>query len=50
LAWQDNKGTELKATLAKRSAANPNADTTTGMDGDKTKHITRLWVSVGIAF
>jgi hemolysin activation/secretion protein len=50
LAWMDGKGTEVKATLAKRSAANPNADTTTGMDGDKTKHITRLWVSVGIAF
>ena len=50
LAWMDGKGTEVKTTLAKRSAANPNADTTTGMDGDKTKHITRLWVSVGIAF
>jgi hemolysin activation/secretion protein len=50
LAWMDGKGTEVKATLAKRSAANPNADTTTGMDGDKTKHTTRLWLSAGIAF
>jgi hypothetical protein len=36
--------------LAKRSAANPNADTTTGMDGDKTKYTTRLWLSAGMAF
>ena len=50
LAWQDSKGTEVKATLAKRSAANPNADPTTGMDGDKTKKITRLWLSAGISF
>lgn len=50
LAWQDNKGTELKATLAKRSAPNPAADTTTGMDGDKTKNTTRLWLSAGMAF
>jgi hemolysin activation/secretion protein len=50
LAWMDSKGIELKATLAKRSAPNPNADTTTFMDGDKTKHITRLWVSAGFAF
>jgi len=50
LAWQDSKGIELKATLAKRSAANPNADTSTGMDGDKTKYTTRMWVSAGFAF
>lgn len=50
LAWMDGKGTEVKATLAKRSAANPNADTTTFMDGDKTKNTTRLWLSAGIAF
>lgn len=54
LAWMDSKGIELKATLAKRSAANPNpildADTSTGMDGDKTKYTTRLWVSAGFAF
>lgn len=50
LAWQDSKGIELKATLAKRSAPNPNADTTTFMDGDKTKYTTRLWLSAGIAF
>jgi adhesin HecA-like repeat protein len=37
LAWQNTKGTEIKATLAKRNASNPNADPTTGMDGDKTK-------------
>lgn len=50
LAWQDSRGTELKATLAKRSAANPNADPTTGMDGDKTKNTTRLWLSAGFTF
>jgi hemolysin activation/secretion protein len=50
LAWQDSKGTEIKAILAKRSAANPNADTTTFMDGDKTKYTTRVWLSAGIAF
>jgi len=50
LAWQDSRGTELKATLAKRSAANPNADPTTGMDGDKTKSTTRLWLSAGFTF
>ena len=50
LAWMDGKGTEVKATLAKRSAANPNADTTTFMDGDKTRYTTRLWLSAGIAF
>ena len=50
LAWQNTKGTEIKATLAKRNASNPNADPTTGMDGDKTKKITRVWVSAGIAF
>lgn len=50
LAWMDGKGTEIKASLAKRSAANPNADTTTFMDGDKTKYTTRVWLSAGIAF
>jgi len=50
LAWQDNKGAEIKATLATRIASNPNADPTTGLDGDKTKHITRLWISAGMAF
>jgi hemolysin activation/secretion protein len=50
LAWQNTKGTEIKATLAKRNASNPNADLTTGMDGDKTKKITRAWISAGFAF
>ena len=50
LAWQDAKGLELKAILAKRSAANPAADSTTGLDGDKTKKTTRVWLSAGLAF
>ena len=50
LAWMNGKGTEIKATLAKRNANNPASDATTGMDGDKTKKITRVWVSAGIAF
>jgi hemolysin activation/secretion protein len=50
LAWMDGKGIELKATMSKRNADNPAADVTTGMDGDKTKKITRLWLSVGISF
>jgi hemolysin activation/secretion protein len=49
LAWQDNKGIEIKATLAKRNASNPVVDPN-GMDGDKTKKITRVWVSAGISF
>lgn len=50
LAWQNAKGIEVKTTLAKRNASNPNADPTTGMDGDKTKKITRVWISAGFAF
>jgi hemolysin activation/secretion protein len=50
LTWMDSKGIELKATMSKRNADNPAADVTTGMDGDKTKKITRVWLSVGISF
>lgn len=50
LTWLAPGGMELKATLAKRSAANPTADVTTGQDGDKTKFTTRAWVSAGMAF
>jgi len=50
LVWQNGKGAELKGTIARRIASNPAADSSTGMDGDKTKIITRLWVSANISF
>lgn len=50
LAWQSANSIELKGALAKRNGPNPAADSTTGMDSDKTKKITRLWVSAGFAF
>ena len=50
LAWQATQAMDLKATLAQRMGNNPAANTTTGMDSDGTKKITRIWLSSGIAF
>ena len=50
LAWQAAQAVDLKATVAQRMGSNPNANTTTGMDADGTKKITRLWLSSGVAF
>ena len=50
LAWQATQAMDFKATLAQRMGNNPAANTTTGMDSDGTKKITRIWLSSGIAF
>jgi hemolysin activation/secretion protein len=50
VAWQGIQNVEVKATLSQRMGNNPAANSTTGMDGDKTKKVTRVWLSTSIAF
>jgi hemolysin activation/secretion protein len=50
LAWQATQAMDFKATIAQRMGNNPAANTTTGMDSDGTKKITRIWLSSSIAF
>jgi hemolysin activation/secretion protein len=50
LAWQASQSVDMKATIAQRIGNNPAANTTTGMDADGTRKITRIWLSTGIAF
>jgi hemolysin activation/secretion protein len=50
VAWQATQAIDFKATVAQRMGNNPAANTTTGMDGDGTKKITRIWLSSGITF
>jgi len=50
LAWQATQAVDFKATVAQRIGSNAGANSTTGMDGDGTKKITRLWLSSGLAF
>jgi hemolysin activation/secretion protein len=50
VAWQATPTVDLKATVAQRMGSNPAANTTTGMDGDGTKKVTRFWLSSGITF
>lgn len=50
IAWQASQAMEFKATLAQRMGSNPAANSTTGMDADGTKKITRFWLSTSIAF
>jgi hemolysin activation/secretion protein len=50
VAWQATQAVDVKATVAQRMGNNPAANTTTGMDGDGTKKVTRFWLSSGITF
>jgi len=50
LAWQATQAVDFKATVAQRIGSNAGANSTTGMDGDGTKKVTRIWLSSGIAF
>lgn len=50
LAWQASKAMEIKGTVAQRIGTNPAANVATGMDGDGTKKITRVWIGASIAF
>ena len=50
VAWQATQAVDLKATLAQRLGSNPAANSTTGMDGDGTKKVTRIWFSAGVAY
>jgi hemolysin activation/secretion protein len=50
LAWQPAQGSEIKATVARRIGSNPNANTTTGMDGDGTLKNTRIWIAGTFSF
>jgi hemolysin activation/secretion protein len=50
IAWQDGKGSELRATVARRVGTNPNANSNTGMDSDGTLKKNRLWVSASFGF
>ena len=50
VAWQATQAIDFKATVAQRMGNNPAANTTTGMDGDGTKKITRIWLSSSVAF
>ena len=50
LTWAVASGSEIKASLARRASDNPLANTTTGMDGDGTKFMNRIWVSASMSF
>lgn len=50
VAWQATQAMDFKATVAQRMGSNPAANTTTGMDADGTKKITRIWLSTSLAF
>jgi hemolysin activation/secretion protein len=50
VAWQPEKNIDIKATVARRIGVSPIASASTGMDGDGTKKINRVWVSASIAF
>jgi hemolysin activation/secretion protein len=50
VSWQPEKNLDLKATLARRIGVSPIASPSTGMDGDGTKKINRVWVSASISF
>jgi hemolysin activation/secretion protein len=50
VAWQPEKNIDIKATLAKRIGTSPIASPSSGMDGDGTRKINRLWVGASIAF
>lgn len=50
LAWQATQAVDFKATVAQRMGNNPAANSSTGMDGDGTKKVTRIWLSSGITF
>lgn len=50
VAWQNGQGSEVRATLARRTGTNPNANTTTGMDSDGTLKKNRLWLSATFGF
>lgn len=49
-SWQPEKNIDLKATWARRIGVSPLASPSTGMDGDGTKKINRVWVSASISF
>lgn len=50
VAWQPAQGSEIKATVARRIGTNPNANTTTGMDGDGTLKTNRIWIAGTFSF
>lgn len=50
IAWQDGRSNEFRATVARRTGSNPNANTTTGMDSDGTLKENRIWVTATIGF
>ncbi len=50
LAWTPQASTEMRATLARRIGSNPLATTGTGMDGDGTLTLTRLWLNATYSF
>jgi len=50
VSWQPEKNIDLKATWARRIGVSPIASPSTGMDGDGTKKINRVWVSASISF
>lgn len=49
-AWQATPAMDFKTTLAQRMGGNPAANSTTGLDSDGTKKVTRVWLSSSIAF
>jgi hemolysin activation/secretion protein len=50
VSWQDGTGNEIKATIARRTGTNPNANTTTGMDSDGSLVMNRIWLTATIGF
>lgn len=50
LAWEGPLGSTLKATWARRSGSNPNADATTGRDQDGSLDRNRWWLSASLPF
>lgn len=50
LAWQVAGVIDLKATLSQRIGNNPAANSNTGMDGDGTRTLNRIWLTAGLVF
>ncbi len=50
VAWSGRSGVAVRAIYARRLGNNPNANTTTGMDGDGSRRLNRFWLTASASF
>lgn len=50
VSWTGPSGIAVRATYAHRLGTNPNANTTTSMDGDGSRRLHRVWLSASLSF